>query len=151
VGLDAGEEEHACWCDSIKDRSGLTEILSNIEDRLTDMHGLTIDDNEPERLAGLLTKLAREVEGKSQGCLRKRAQAYLDWHAADPQPWPPPAAIDWLLVDLGSTPFVDAPVISVPEFTSAPGERGVVLHLDSARPRREEIPRSHRPENQYDI
>ena len=78
VGLDASEHEHACWCGSTKDRSGLTEILSNIETRLTDMHGLTIDDNEPERLADLLTKLAHEVEGKSDGWLHERAQAYLE-------------------------------------------------------------------------
>ncbi len=52
--------------------------------------------------------------------LRRRAKAYLHGHLADPVPWPPPAAVDWLWVDPGNPNVDDMPQIEAPEFAAPP-------------------------------
>jgi len=51
--------------------------------------------------------------------MKQRAKRFLEEHAANPQPWPPPAAIDWLLVDLGQA---DWPTIEMPPYAHLDGD-----------------------------
>jgi DNA primase catalytic core len=94
----------------------------------------TISDSDPAILTNALRLLAdppqcaRQSDQTNAGWLRRRATAYLTGHAADPCPWPPPVALDWLWVDPDSErtspyPSIDVPpyaaVDSTPSFTNS--------------------------------
>ena len=86
---------------------------------------ISIYDYEPEKLACKLRKLAGLVNDQYDSFwLRERAEAYLNHHAADPAPWPPPVALDRLWVDLDYGSKENIPIICMPEYRKAPGEKG---------------------------
>ncbi len=84
-------------------------------------HRSTADDAEPGHLATILKTLCSLAHQQENEWLDLRRSAYLSEHAANPQPWPPPVAIDWLYVDLGDPTIVKFPRIEVPPYTRASG------------------------------
>lgn len=81
----------------------------------------TIQDTAPAKLAELLTAPANM--GEPRGWLWKRRSAYLAGHSANPQYWPPPVARDWLWIDLAMNGGEEYPIIEVPRYTTASGDR----------------------------
>lgn len=80
----------------------------------------TAGDLRPEVLAGHLDQLAKRFDPEAEGdWLCKRAKRYRTHHLIDPQTWPPPAAVDWIWVDLGETGKENYPEIEVPPFSFA--------------------------------
>jgi hypothetical protein len=76
-------------------------------------------DDDKDDLAKSLNALAKLLEA-SPG-LEERAIAYAREHVANPCSWPPPAAVDWLWVDLGDPNSVEYPKIDVPEYSRSGG------------------------------
>lgn len=80
-------------------------------------HNTADDDNED--LARSLRTLAEQV--KNSPGLTERARTYAQEHMANPNSWPPPAAVDWLWVDLGDPNVVEYPEIDVPAYSRSGG------------------------------
>lgn len=87
----------------------------------------TMDDPSPNELTTALQVLA-ECAGQpgggdesNSGWLRQRSKAYLANHLADPTPWPPPVALDWLWVGLSSQDRSLFPEIEAPPYAMPPG------------------------------
>jgi hypothetical protein len=84
----------------------------------------TISDSDPAILTNALRLLAdpphcaRQSDQTNAGWLRRRARAYLTGHAADPCPWPPPVALDWLWIDPDSDSTAPYPSIDVPPYAA---------------------------------
>lgn len=83
-------------------------------------------DSDPNILFKALQSLADppafagQSERGNAWWLRRRAKAYLNGHLADPVPWPPPVALDWLWVDPGNADVDHMPLIEAPQFTNPP-------------------------------
>ena len=85
----------------------------------------TAEDPDPGFLTNALWQLAkpprtfRESSQTNSYWLRRRAQAYLSGHLADPTPWPPPVAVDWLWIDergnFENYPQIEAPAYAEPD------------------------------------
>jgi hypothetical protein len=86
-----------------------------------------MDDIAPGRLAAALGMLAESAgvpngtDESNRGWLMERKKAYLANHLADPNPWPPPAALDWLWIDQGTAEKDRFPKIEVPPYAAPPG------------------------------
>ena len=94
-------------------------IVAHLNKSPTGPRRSTVYDPDPFALAALLRELA---SCETNAWLEAKAKAYGAGHANDPQPWPPPAALDWLYVDLGDPNDATAfPVIDIPPFCFAPG------------------------------
>jgi hypothetical protein len=118
-------EDHWCRCKkmSMRPDSGFSVALRNALLRPeARAYQSTFHDTEPGRLAGALESLAKA--GGDTLWLRRRREAYQAAHAADPQQWPPPVALDWIYVDLGdpSQGPGSYPRLEVPPYSKAPGE-----------------------------
>ena len=80
----------------------------------------TTNDGNPGAVARVLCQLTKF--GEPRGWLRARMQAYLAEHAANPQCWPPPVAVDWLWVETIAERDLELPRVEVPRYTTAAGE-----------------------------
>jgi DNA primase catalytic core len=78
-------------------------------------------DVSHERLSGLLRALAFAAPENSDW-LEKRANAYASHHAANPMPYPPPVALDWLYVDVAEGDPADTKIL-VPPVTFSPSDQ----------------------------
>ncbi len=83
----------------------------------------TMNDTRPSELAKALDLLAEcaGTDETSRGWLTQRSKAYLAHHLADPNPWPPPVALDWLWVETGSINPDNHPEIETPPYAAPPG------------------------------
>jgi hypothetical protein len=83
----------------------------------------TVNDSNPDKLVNALELLAgcAEIIESCRGRLTRRKEAYLAFHRADPCPWPPPVALDWLWVDEGSIDPAAYPEIEAPAYAAPPG------------------------------
>lgn len=79
----------------------LSTLLTLLSDHIMEsvVESNTIRDTSHSRLAALLRALAFAAPENSRW-LKQRADAYAQEHAANPMPYPPPVALDWLYVDL---------------------------------------------------
>ncbi len=88
----------------------------------------TADDASPGDLGAALKRLENlvpetTVERPNRFWLWKRREAYEREHKANPQPWPPPVALDWIWVDLGDPTVIDkVPRLLVPPYSDLPGD-----------------------------
>jgi hypothetical protein len=118
-------EDHWCRCLRTSPQTKGNALFTQFHTMFlhADARGLenTISDTAPTELAEFLDVLASL--GEPRGWLRKRKDAYLAGHSANPQYWPPPVAVDWLWVDLEMDDGEEYPVIEAPRYTTAPGER----------------------------
>ncbi|MBB5351619.1 DNA primase catalytic core [Haloferula luteola] len=86
----------------------------------------TSEDINPGVLESALDALAKcaglpfGTKESNRGWLTRRKSAYLANHMSDPQPWPPPAALDWLWVDSKSESD-GLPEIETPPYAAPPG------------------------------
>jgi hypothetical protein len=97
------------------------ELLTALQRGLHDGWTQTSADSDPNILFKALQKLFTEQSERGNAAwLRRRAKAYLQGHLADPAPWPPPVALDWLWVDPGKPNIDDMPRIEAPEFATPP-------------------------------
>jgi len=110
-----------CGRDYATDKCERDDVESLVKDFVKDLlialtfqHMNTIQDLSPSILAKLIKRLAK-LSGNNEW-LTRRSEAYKTHHAANPQAWPPPAALDWLLVDLGERDPNNYPLINVPEY-----------------------------------
>ncbi len=104
-------------CDWIVPLASAVEVNSPMPDPST----TTIDHPKIEALANALQLLADQVE--ESRWLRLRAEIFKREHAANPQPWPPPVATDWLWIDLEDPADKNWPEIEVPPYTRLSGDR----------------------------
>lgn len=74
----------------------------------------TIDHPNRAMLAEAIVLLA--IAFRDSRWMWPRAEQFLREHAANPQPWPPPAALDWLVVELGKQNDEKWPMIEVPPY-----------------------------------
>lgn len=82
----------------------------------------TMDDSKPNELDDALKKLEEHAgpAKSSHSWLTKRRKSYLAHHRADPSPWPPPVALDWLWVECSIVP-ASYPEIEAPAYAAPPG------------------------------
>lgn len=92
----------------------------------------TMDDPNPGVLGNALKELA-DSAGKphsssesGRGWLMQRNEAYVAHHLADPNPWPPPVALDWMWVDPGAIESSTFPEIEAPAYAAPPGGESCV-------------------------
>jgi hypothetical protein len=79
----------------------------------------TCDDVDPKKLGDALEMLSKTL--KDDMWLKRKRSAYMKGHASDPQPWPPPVALDWIWVDLGDPESQEYPSVEIPPFCKPPG------------------------------
>ena len=104
-------------------------LLSALKFGIDDNWSTTGKDRSPGVLAAALERLANcaglphsvHDNESSRGWLMERRKKYLADHLADPNPWPPPVALDWLWVDPGPIEIGSFPEIEVPEYAAPPG------------------------------
>ena len=72
----------------------------------------TLDDKNPEIIKDCLNKIGNEIKNE---WLVERGKSYFKGHINNPQKWPPPTAIDMLLIDIDFENYT-IPEIEVPEF-----------------------------------
>jgi DNA primase catalytic core len=118
-------EGHSCRCQRAMPRAA-AEVAKFVSDLLASIQGRsltsTVADTDPRRLNANLVTLSTIAGHKSDDWLEKRRKAYLSEHAANPQLWPPPVALDWLWVDLADPKTHKFPAIEIPAYSQAPGE-----------------------------
>jgi hypothetical protein len=76
----------------------------------------TVDHQSRSTLAEALVLLA--IAFRDSKWMWRRMEQFLCEHAANPQPWPPPVALDWLLVDLNLREDEVLPEIEVPPYAN---------------------------------
>lgn len=87
----------------------------------------TMQDPNPDVLAAALETLAKcaglphSDDESTRGWLMRRKEAYRAQHRADPNPWPPPVALDWLWVDPNPIERDTFPKIEAPAYAAPPG------------------------------
>jgi len=79
----------------------------------------TCNDVDPKKLGDALEMLSKSL--KDDMWLKRKRSAYIKGHASDPQPWPPPVALDWIWVDLGDPGSQKYPSVEIPPFRKPPG------------------------------
>jgi DNA primase catalytic core len=112
--------KHWCRCKLVQTQvepKFVPQLLEQIRDRSPIT---TVRDPEPESLAEALKSLSDAAGHKEGDWMVKRQKAYLSEHAANPQAWPPPVAVDWLWVELGDPKSVELPRIEVPPYSRSP-------------------------------
>lgn len=117
-------EDPKCRCGRSQavDSSWMEELATVMQIRPSPSRGPTTARHQQlEKMAEALVQLADAVKGSEW--LQHRAAAFRAEHAANPQPWPPPAAVDWLWVDLGAPNGSVWPKIEVPPYTLLAGDR----------------------------
>jgi len=122
-----------CRCErQTEDRSAkVRHFAEDLLEKLASVAGNTANDPAPQETANLLEKLeelvrtSEEAAGEQSGWLGQRREAYKREHLASPRQWPPPVAMDWLYVDLGSKSH-DLLTLEVPPYSLAPGERPAI-------------------------
>jgi DNA primase catalytic core len=109
-------------------------LLEALRRKIASSLSTSMNDPNPQILGDALVKLAecagnsRNLNESSRGWLMRRKDAYIANHLADPNPWPPPVAMDWLWVDSGPTKPNSFPEIEVPPFAMPPGGEKRGLH-----------------------
>lgn len=96
------------------DGFNLNELAQALDPDRIRIRQSTLDDDDPSKLGGLLRNLATRAGANGKDWLYLRAKAYEEKAWTDPAPWPPPAAVDWLWIDLGKPGADGYPEIDVP-------------------------------------
>jgi hypothetical protein len=116
------ENSHFCRCKLASRRRDFAGLFSAFEQVIGGSQQNTAHKGSHDAVIEVLEKLQRLGDREKTGWLTERLNAYRKEHAATPNRWPPPAATDWLWVDLGDPIASNFPDIEVPPYTVAPGE-----------------------------
>ncbi len=116
----ANDSLNGCWCSRHTRTDALKfapKLFAALFGKKASQFKHSAEDCAPQVLKTALDELA--ISCDKNRWLEKRAKAYLENHASDPQAWPPPAAVDWLYVDLDSIEPGSYPKIELPPFCKA--------------------------------
>ncbi len=121
-------EAKSGWCrcqrsdHSFKAAKFASDLLTVLNVGITGHWPTTALDSDPGVLTNALQQLAalpstfRERSETNSWWLQRRARAYLSGHLADPKPWPPPVAVDWLWIDPKPADIKNYPRIEAPRY-----------------------------------
>lgn len=75
---------------------GITELYEYFKDKEND-YKTTTDDEKPDIIGKALKSIGKGIKSD---WLSRRGEAYIRQHVNNPQPWPPPTALDWIWIDV---------------------------------------------------
>jgi DNA primase catalytic core len=121
--LKNGADAKRCRCNRVDHQQPpelCQRLLTALEHGKNANYQNTMQDDNPKMLGAALHDLAKCSSHKNNW-MTERATAYFNRHSSDPQPWPPPVAVDWMWVDLGAPGEATSSQIEAPAYCSPAG------------------------------
>lgn len=115
-----GLSRQPCRCDSVVTPGSFQNVAVELAAALFPADQSvrnTAEDRNPAILGAALRLLSDAAEHSPW--LVSRREAYEREHANNPQPWPPPVALDWLWIDLGEPLISQYPKIEIPPYRAS--------------------------------